>query len=107
MTTVGRSGGAADDHSVRIMFERIAGWAYRRRWWALVAWVLVLGAVTAAAQVVGARYHNDFSLPGTQSQRALGELRGQAPAEAGATIQVVLRDAAGLTGASTKARVEP
>ncbi|WP_432994502.1 MMPL family transporter [Dactylosporangium sp. CA-233914] len=89
------------------MFERTAGWAYRRRWWALAAWVLVLGAVTAAAQVVGARYHNDFSLPGTESQQALDTLRRQAPAQAGATVQVVLRAPAGLAGAPERGRVEP
>jgi RND superfamily putative drug exporter len=89
------------------MFERIAGWAYRRRWSALAAWVLVLGAVTAGAQLVGAAYHNDFSLPGTESQRALDQLRRQAPAQAGATVQVVLRHPAGLTLPAAKARAEP
>ena len=63
----------------RSVFERIATWAYRRRWWALLSWVLVLGAVTAAAQMVGAQYHNDFSLPGTESQRALDALDARPP----------------------------
>jgi len=89
------------------VFERLAGAAYRRRWWALVAWLVALVAVTAVAQVVGARYHNDFSLPGTESQRALDELRRDAPVEAGATIQVVLRDPGGLAAPATTARVEP
>ncbi|MEN3359186.1 MAG: putative drug exporter of the superfamily [Mycobacteriales bacterium] len=105
MTTAGRYGGAVCVPSVPIMFERIAGWAQRRRWWALAGWVLVLGAVTVAAQAVGARYHNDFSLPGTQSQQALEELRRQAPAQAGATIQVVFRATDGL--AAERGRVEP
>ncbi|GAA0586006.1 MMPL family transporter [Paractinoplanes ferrugineus] len=87
------------------MFERIARWATRRRWWALTAWVLVLVAVTAAAQAVGARYHNDFSLPGTESQQALEALSAEAPAQAGATVQVVLRSAGGL--ATQRTRVQP
>jgi RND superfamily putative drug exporter len=96
--------GRADRPSV---FERLAGAAYRRRWRALVAWLVALAAVTAVAQAVGDRYRNDFSLPGTESQRALDELRRDAPAEAGATIQVVLRDPAGLAAPASRARVEP
>src|SRR5258708_861202 len=34
-------------------FERVAGWSFRRRWWALALWVVVFAAVTAAAQLVG------------------------------------------------------
>jgi putative drug exporter of the RND superfamily len=87
------------------VFERIANWSFRRRWWALVTWVLVLGAVTAAAQVAGAAYHNDFALAGTESQRALDELRRDTPAEAGSTLQVVLEAPGGLD--TRRARVEP
>ena len=89
------------------MFERLAGAAYRRRWWALVAWLVALAAVTAVAQVAGARYHNDFSLPGTESQQALDALQRDAPAEAGATIQVVLHSTGGLGTPAARARVEP
>jgi RND superfamily putative drug exporter len=72
------------------VFERLAGWSSRRRWWAVAAWVLVLAAVTVAAQAAGSAYHNDFSLPGADSQRALDTLRTGAPVRAGDTIQVVL-----------------
>jgi RND superfamily putative drug exporter len=78
------------------MFERIASWAVRRRWQALAAWVLVLVAVTAAAQVVGANYHNDFSLPGTESQQALDALESQHPSSAGAPVQIVVSAPGGL-----------
>jgi putative drug exporter of the RND superfamily len=89
------------------VFERLAGVAYRRRWRALVAWLVALAAVTALAQVVGARYHNDFALPGTDSQRALDVLQRDDPAEAGSTIQVVLQSAGGLGAPSARERVEP
>ncbi|MFI5894671.1 MMPL family transporter [Actinoplanes sp. NPDC051513] len=82
------------------MFVRIASWAIRRRWWALAAWVLVLVAVSAAAQVAGARYHNDFSLPGTESQQALEALESDHPASAGATLQIVVKSSAELRPAT-------
>jgi putative drug exporter of the RND superfamily len=86
-------------------FERLAAWSYRRRWSALVLWVVVLAGVTVASQAVGSDYHNDFSLPGTESQRALDSLRAHAPAQAGDTVQVVVQDPGGVQAPSTRARV--
>ena len=87
-------------------FERLAVWSYGRRWLALVLWVVVLAGVTVASQAVGSDYHNDFSLPGTQSQRALDTLRAHAPAQAGDRVQVVVQDPAGVRTPTTRARVE-
>jgi putative drug exporter of the RND superfamily len=86
-------------------FERLAAWSYRRRWLALVLWVVVLAGVTVASQAVGSDYHNDFSLPGTESQRALDTLRAHAPAQAGDTVQVVVQDPGGVRTPTTRARV--
>jgi putative drug exporter of the RND superfamily len=88
------------------VFERIAAWSYRRRWWALALWVLVLVAVTGVAQAIGGDYRNDFSLPGTQSQRALDVLRAHVPDEAGAVVQIVLQDGDGLRDPAARQRVE-
>jgi RND superfamily putative drug exporter len=88
------------------VFERLATWSYRRRWLALLLWVGILAGLTATAQAVGPNYHNDFSLPGTESQRALDTLEQRAPIRAGATVQIVLQDGAGLAGAETRERVE-
>jgi RND superfamily putative drug exporter len=87
------------------LFERLAGWAYRRRWWAVLAWLVVLAAVTAGSQAVGADYRNDFSLPGTESQAALDRLRADAPEQAAATVEIVLQAPAGLL--AVRDRVEP
>ncbi|MEJ3746828.1 MMPL family transporter [Actinomycetes bacterium KLBMP 9797] len=92
--------------SRRSRFVRVAGWAYHRRWSALLLWVLVLAGVTAAAQAVGSDYHNDFALPGTDSQRAIDTLRERAPAQAGDTVRIVVRDPGGVAAAGTRGRVE-
>jgi len=86
-----------DDTPRPSFFERLADWSYRHRWLALVAWIIVLAGVTVGAQAVGNEYHNDFSLPGTQSQRALDTLKAHGSQEAGSTIQVVLADDEGLS----------
>ena len=89
----------------RSRFERLAGWAYARRRRALLAWVAVLVGVTAASAVVGSDYHNDFSLPGTESQQAIDTLEARAPAQAGDTVQVVFQHPEGLRAPAVRDRV--
>ncbi|MGN9911399.1 MMPL family transporter [Phytohabitans sp. LJ34] len=85
---------------------RLAGWSQEHRWWALALWVLALAAVTVGSQAVGSAYHNDFSLPGTESQRAVDTLRERAPVRAGDTVQIVVQDAGGVTAPAARERVE-
>ena len=86
-------------------FERLASWAQRRRWWAVALWVIALAAIAVAAQAAGSAYHNDFSLPGTESQQALDTLEEHAPAQAGAAVQIVMADPGGMRAPHTQERV--
>ncbi|MDX3385297.1 MMPL family transporter [Streptomyces niveiscabiei] len=86
------------------VFERLAQVSYRRRWWALVGWVVVLVAVSLGSQAVGDAYRNDFSLPGTESQKALDLLQERAPSQAGTSVTIVVEAKDGVAGA--RARVE-
>ena len=52
----------------------------------------------ALSQLLGDDYQNDFSLPGTESQRAFDTLRERAPEQGNDTVQVVLRHPGGLGG---------
>jgi putative drug exporter of the RND superfamily len=88
-------------------FERLASWSQRRRWPAVVLWLAVLAAVTAGARVAGSDYQNDFSLPGTESQRALDMVQKHAPAQAGTAVQIVLADPDGIRTPGTRERVTP
>jgi RND superfamily putative drug exporter len=63
---------------------------------ALLLWVLVLAAVTAAATVVGANYKNDNSLPGTDSQRVTDIFTAHQPKGDTASVQIVVRADGGL-----------
>jgi RND superfamily putative drug exporter len=86
-------------------FERLASWSHRRRWWAVALWVIALAAVTAASHAAGSNYHNDYSLPGTQSQQALDTLNQHAPVLAGAAVQIVMQDPGGMRAPHTRERV--
>jgi len=85
---------------------RLAAWSFHHRRKALAVWVAVLVGVTAAASAIGSEYHNDFTLPGTESQEAVDTLAARAPAQAGDTIQIVVRDADGVRSPAVRERVE-
>ncbi|MFC5754045.1 MMPL family transporter [Actinomadura rugatobispora] len=78
------------------LFARLAAWSYRRRWIALGIWALLLVAVQFASQAVGSDYRNDFTLPGTQSQRASDLLTEHRAAQAGDSVQIVVKARDGL-----------
>jgi putative drug exporter of the RND superfamily len=63
--------------------------AHRRR--VVLAWIAVAVLTTAIAGAVGRNYATNFSLPGTESQRALDLLKRDFPAQSGDVDTVVFR----------------
>ncbi|MBT2440666.1 MMPL family transporter [Streptomyces sp. ISL-36] len=89
------------------VFERLALFSYRHRWSAVLLWIVVVAAATGASTTVGSAYHNDFSLPGTDSQAARTVLERHGSAQAAdATLQIVVKDEQGVRGKTVHARVE-
>ncbi|AXK34509.1 MMPL family transporter [Streptomyces armeniacus] len=89
------------------VFERIATFAYRHKWRALALWTAVLIGVLALAGVAGNEYRNDFSLPGTDSHKALETMERHGSAQAGDSVEIVLHDPDGIRTARVQERVEP
>jgi RND superfamily putative drug exporter len=73
---------------------RLAGWAQRHRWLAVALWALVLIGVTFTSQLAGDAFHDDNSLPGTESQQVVDLLKNTA--QSGASAQIVLEAGSGL-----------
>ncbi|MEU6988431.1 MMPL family transporter [Streptomyces sp. NPDC046324] len=89
------------------VFERLATFSYRHRWSAVLLWIVVVVAATGASTAVGSAYHNDFSLPGTDSQAARTVLERHGSAQAtDATLQIVVKDERGVREKTVHARVE-
>ncbi|WP_267242569.1 MMPL family transporter [Streptomyces sp. PR69] len=82
---------------------RLAG---RRKWSALALWVVVLVGVWAAASALGEKYRDDYTLPDTESQRAVELLKEHSPASAGGSVEIVLHSEAGLRDPGTVTAVE-
>ncbi|MCL2769147.1 MAG: MMPL family transporter [Solirubrobacterales bacterium] len=82
----------------------IARWTMAHRRLVVVGWVVAAVGILAVSSSVGKRTANNFTLPGTGSQRAVDLLKSRFPAQAGDTDQVVFHARTGtLTDAANRA----
>ena len=88
------------------MLERLARWSYRHRWRTLVLWIVALVGFLALVNVFGARYAQDFSLPGSESQRAFDVLDERFQARSGDTVDIVFTSEAGVTDPAVQQAME-
>ena len=63
-----------------------ARWCYRHRVIVVIAWLVVLFSVVGIERAVGSAYSNTFTLPGTESSRALSSA-DRGPAQAGRRLR--------------------
>ncbi len=74
----------------------------------VIGWIVLLVGVLAASGSAGSDYASNFSLPGTESQRAVDLLKHEFPAQAGDSDQIVLHSLRGrVTDPAIQARVSP
>src|SRR6478735_674813 len=74
---------------------RLGRFAVRRRWLVLISWVLGVLVLVGSSLMAGGELHDEFNIPGVESQKALDVLEATFPAEAGARAQVVLHSTDG------------
>ncbi|HEY6777812.1 MAG TPA: MMPL family transporter [Thermoleophilaceae bacterium] len=92
----------------RGVVARIARWCVQHRRRTLVAWVALLVVVLGVAGAVGTRQANQFSLKGTESQRAQDLLGSDFPAQSGDVDQIVFHARHGrITDPAIRARIAP
>ncbi len=89
---------------------KVGQFAFRRRWFVLIGWLLLLGIVGAGAASAPTSTASQFSLPGTESQRAFDLLAERFPGmnAEGATARVVFKapDGTKITQPAQKTKVE-
>src|SRR4051812_11214878 len=71
------------------ILERLGGWAARRRWWVIGAWLVVLVGLSVARSAVGGTFVNDYSVPGSESSNGLDVLKKDFTAASGYSGQIV------------------
>jgi RND superfamily putative drug exporter len=84
------------------MLERLARWCYRHRWRTVVVWIVVLIGSIALVNVAGGQYTAEFSLPGSESQKAFDLLEERFPARSGDTATIVFEAEAGVTNSDVQ-----
>ena len=71
------------------LLYRLGRACFRRRGLVSAAWAAVLAVVVALLVTVGGQFDDAFTIPGSESQTALDQLREASPAAAGASAQLV------------------
>jgi RND superfamily putative drug exporter len=85
----------------------LARWCYRHRIVVVAAWLVVLLSAAATERFVGSAYSNTFTLPGTESSRALDLLSSALPKQAGDSDSIVWRVRNGsVTDRVVRTRIE-
>ncbi len=92
----------------RGIVARVGTWAAAHRRAVPIIWLVLLIGALGVSGAVGTRFANNFSLPGTESQRAADLLKRDFPAQAGDSDQIVfaVREGA-VTDPAVRARVAP
>ena len=101
-----------------VLLHRLGHSAYRHRKLVLGVWLFVLAALITCVGVFGGKLDDRFSVPGTESQRALDSLSKTLPEASGATAQIVFTAPEGhriteapytaaIAGAVTEAKKAP
>jgi RND superfamily putative drug exporter len=87
---------------------KLTRWTIAHRRIVVIAWIVLAAGALAASQALGQRNANNFSLPNTDSQRAVDLLQSRFPAQAGDADQIVFRTRTGkLADASARAAITP
>jgi putative drug exporter of the RND superfamily len=74
------------DRSIMLKLTR---WTVAHRRIVVLSWLVLGLGLLGLSQTVGSRTAENFSLPGTNSQHALDELKSRFPAQAGDADQIV------------------
>lgn len=84
------------------MLESIARFCFRKKWLVLLLWLLILGATIFFSTTQGGKFRNNFSLPGTESQKTFALLEESFPSQSGDTGQIVFKAEDGIQSVRTR-----
>jgi len=85
------------------MLERLGGFAARRHWIVIIAWLIVLGGLLGARHAFGGEYVNDYTVSGSDSATGLDVLNSTFPQQGGYGGQIVFRARSGTVAAQQTA----
>ncbi|APF40441.1 multidrug RND transporter [Neomicrococcus aestuarii] len=81
---------------------RLGKFSYRHRWLVVSMWLVALLAIGGSAAAFMGKLSNEFSIPGTETQRTLDKLEQEMPEFAGGNGRIVFETANGQSFTSTQ-----
>ncbi|MEP6852770.1 MAG: MMPL family transporter [bacterium] len=97
---------SAADGALRLsLLGRLASAAYRRRRWVLLGWAAALAVAFGLSTAFSGPFSADYVAPRSDSAAALRLLEQRFPAQAGATVDVVVHSSAPVTGPHVRTEV--
>ncbi|MER2137873.1 MAG: hypothetical protein ABS909_08460 [Arthrobacter sp.] len=77
------------------LLYRLGKFSFRHRWWFLSSWLVLLLGIGGAFAAFSAPTTNNFTIPGSESQRVLDELRERVPDVSGGSGRIVFETESG------------
>ncbi len=71
------------------LLERLGGFAARRHWVVIIAWLIILGGLIVAKHDFGGDFVNNYTVPGSSSSNGLNLLNSDYPQQGGYGGQIV------------------
>ncbi|MCU1572942.1 MAG: transporter [Micrococcaceae bacterium] len=78
-----------------LLLYRLGTFSFRRRWWVISAWALIVVLVGASALLFRGETSNSFQIPGTETQQVADKLKQDLPSASGGSGTVVFAAPAG------------
>ena len=85
------------------LLERLGGFAARRHWVVIIAWLVILGGLLAAVKAFGGEYVNNYTVSGSDSAVGLDVLNSTFPQQGGSGGQIVFHAKSGTVTAQESA----
>ncbi|MCZ2402914.1 MMPL family transporter [Paenarthrobacter sp. Z7-10] len=78
-----------------LLLYRLGKFSFRRHWWVISAWALIVVLVGGSALLFHGQTSNSFQIPGTETQQVADKLKAELPTSAGGSGSVVFASANG------------
>ncbi len=88
---------AAHQRSLPGVLDRLGEWCFTHRWRVVAVWVIILIAAIVGMKAADAQLDNTFTIPGSQSQKALDVVAKEFPTASGTSAQLVFQAQDGTT----------
>ena len=85
------------------LLERLAGFAARKHWVIIIAWLVILGGLLAARHAYGGEYVNNYTVSGSDSAAGIDVVNSTFPQQGGFGGQIVFHARSGTVSAQESA----